>query len=170
MTIVFILYMGDKMNDNNIFNLLCQKDIEDIYNIIKPYLPDFDIGNLSQSIIYESHKKILCRSIKNSSKEIIGKELMIQVYDTGEIYKLIYKENSIKLEKIHQNANEKVKIKLEDYIIKRSFTYKEDEKASFLEETYNLNSDQDLNEYIKSNSIEETMNKLKNKNKIRKRT
>lgn len=153
----------------NIFRFFCQKDIEEIFDIVDKYIPECDIDNLNQSIIYEEDKKIICRSIKNKYNEKVGKELIIQIYDTGDIYRIKDNENYIKYEKNNHNTKEKVKITLENYTIKRCFLYKNKDVELTKEETYNLELKKDLHDYIYSDSIEQSMYNLKNKNKIRKR-
>lgn len=157
-------------NRISIFRFLCQKDINQIYEVVEEYLPDCDVDRLTQSIIYEEDRKIICRTIKNKDNEKVGKELIIQVYETGDIYRIKDKEDCIKYEKINKNTKEKIKIILDEYTIKRCFLYNKEGAVSTLEETYNLDSKDEFNNYLDSDSIEQCMYKLKNKNKIRKRT
>lgn len=162
------------MENKNSFLSACEKDIKEIYGIVEPYLPDFEVGHLEQSVIYEQNKKILCRSLKNDKKTVIGHEIAIYVYDTGEIVRLIKRENSLKLERHYYGNNDLVKkmIKVCDRndIVKRYFTYCDGTQKIQYDEKYDFNNSLSISDYLNSNSIESTFAKLKNKNKVKKRT
>lgn len=152
------------------FRFLCQKDIKVIYDIVNEYLLDCDIDSLNQSIIYEEDRKIICKSIKNNYNEKIGKELVIHVYDTGDTYKIKDRLDSIIYEKNNRDTEEKVVIVLNNYTLMRHFLFKNGDLISTSEEIYNLKSKNEFKNYLDSDSVEMCIYKLKNKNKIRKRT
>ncbi len=138
--------------------------------MVNAYLPDCDIDSLNQSVIYEEDRKIICKSIKNIYNEMVGKELVIYIYETGDRYKIEYKLDYINYEKTDRDSKEKIVIVLDNYVLKRYFLYKNADSITTSEEIYNLESKNELQNYLDSDSIEKCMHKLKNKNKIRKRT
>lgn len=158
------------MKDENSFYFFCKRDIDEIYSIISPYMPKVDIKNLEQSIIYEENKKTICRRIKDENKNTIGNEVLIQLYSTEEIYKLRHLNNTIKLEKRDKKEVKKVMISFENCNIKRKFYYKDNERTYSKEEVYGVNLEKDFYDYMNSYSIETTMNKIKTKNKQKKRS
>lgn len=161
------------MKDNS-FLSVCEKDIKEIYSMLDPYLPDFEIGHLDQSMIYEKNRKILCRSLRNDKKTIIGHEIVIYVYDTGEVARLIKRENSLKFENHYYCDNsfikEMVRISYKNGVAKRYFTYCDGFEKIQFDEKYDFNSSSDVNNYLNSDSIKNTFEELKNKNKVKKRT
>lgn len=155
---------------NNKFKKVCKKDVEEIYNTINPYLPRFDVFNLNQSVIYEKQKTLVCKAIRNDSKEIIGRELTIKLFDVGEIYILKDEENSLFLKRIYSDIREEVMISLESNNLKRCFSYTHGDSTLSIQEEYDLNYKIENYRYNNSDSIKENINVLKSKNKVRKRT
>ena len=140
-----------------------------MYDIVSPYLPRFDIFNLNQSVIYEKQKTIICKAIRNASNDIIGRKTIIKLYDTGVVYILRDKGNNLSLEKMLSNIREKAVVSLDDNKVNRYFSYSENDSKVFMEESYDLNYKIENYRYSNSDSIEENLNVLRNKNKVRKR-
>jgi hypothetical protein len=157
------------INLNKDFYKVCKKDVDEIYNVISPYLPRFDIFNLNQSVIYEKQKTIICKAIKNTSKEIIGHKTIIKLFDIGEIYVLKDKGNNLSLERTYSDIKEKTIISLNNNKIDRYFSYNNKDSKTFIEESYDLNYKIEAYRYSISDSIEDNFNVLRNKNKVRKR-
>ena len=159
------------MKNEDAFVKICYKDIEEIYDILGPFLPSFDIMNFEQSIIYENDKKILSRFIKNDIGEKIGQEVVIHLYDTDERIRLIRLNSIISLEKTYYSNNnkfqEKVCISFDNCFIKRYFSY--DNSYDVLNDKENYNILSNYGDYLDSPSINDIMNKLKCKSKVKKR-
>lgn len=156
------------MQNKYVFNKVCKKDIKEIYDIVKEYLPLYEINYLTQSVIYEKDKKIIFKTIKDAKKDIIGKEILIEIYNK-ETFIINTTENSICI-RISNGTEEKLaKIKLKDNIITRYFLYSNPEVENHSEEKYLIKYN-DFREYNNSESIITCIDKLKPKNKTRKRS
>lgn len=155
------------MNDE--LKKICKKDVDEIFGFINPYLPGFNIFDLNQSVIYEKQRTIICKTIRNKSDEIIGKQIIIKLFDFGEAYILKDEGNSLTIEKMYSNIKEKATISINDNILNRSFKYIESDSKSYIEESYDLHYKSEYYKYINSDSIENNLNVLRNKNKTRKR-
>ena len=148
---------------------VCKKDIEEIYNIIDPYLPDYNIFSLDQSIIYDTEKTIIYKTVRSESKEKMGKEIIIKLEDPEEIYIIKEENNKLTFKQILEDSKEKVIISIDDNLLSRNFVYSENNKTLATQEEYNLNYKNEEYKYNNSNSIQESFELLKSKNKVRKR-
>lgn len=143
------------------FKEKCFSDIEEIFNEIEDYLPKMSDWQFTQSVILDTNKKILCKSILDKNDKCIGYQIKMDIFlDTLYKYRLNILENSIELVKNYTYENKLIeelfKVELDKTNIHRICIYKEDEK--YLKYCENLDSSV-VNENICS--FNELSNKLR---------
>ena len=151
----------------------CYNDVEEIFKEIEDFMPNIEIWQMYQSVVFDDNKKILCRAILDEKDKCVGHQIKIDVYlDTLYKYRLNILENSIELNKSYTIDNilheELFKVEQEKEIIKRMYIYQEGDKYLKYNETYDsgkIKEERDSFGVI-SNNIKKCI--TKNKVKVRK--
>ncbi len=152
------------------FKSICKKDIVEILSIIDEHLPKLEKWYFDQSIIYEKNKRIICRSIKDYENNKIGNEIRVHINDTKNVfYCLRYKDNSIYLLEKDGYNTKMIYVTLNDIIIKRQIEINNEIGKSIYKKEYCVLNENDLLEYETSESLNDVLNNLNKKDKVRKR-
>ena len=148
----------------------CFYDIEEIFKEIEEFMPEIEIWQMNQSVVFENNKKILCRAIHDKKDKCIGHQIKIDVYlDVLYKYRLNILENSIELNKSYNVNNLQIeeffKVQQEKEIIKRMYLYQEGDKYLKYNEIYDIGR---INERRDSfGEISTTIKECINKSKVK---
>ena len=155
---------------NQSFRSICEKDIIEVLSMFEKYLPNLEKWYFNQSIIYEDNKKIICRSIKDNENYKIGNEIRIHVIENKSIYYFLrYKDKSIYFLEKEGSNTKMIYVALNDILVKRQIEITNKQEKNSYKEEYCVLNNKDLEKYNNSKSLEELINSLKPKQKVRKR-